>query len=102
MSGKANTMVDWTPSDAGNITLKMLQDAFASLPKKPDQMIPNPCDVTPEVYEALKTRCVVNADSGMPLNWILGSLDIHQRTDVPNWRFNPCTCHLVSIAPTKL
>jgi hypothetical protein len=79
---------------AGQITLEMVMAGFAETHKifHRGPYIPDPCDVHPELWEALKKRCVM-IEEGSPLNWIrFGGIRIHVRTDVPNWALNVCTC----------
>lgn len=79
---------------AGEITLEMLIAASRKIHETVGRgpFIPDPCDVHPELWEALKKRCVMS-ESGVPLNWIaFGGIRIHVRTDVPNWALNVCTC----------
>lgn len=88
--------MELTPSNAGDITLENLQKAWEETqwPKASYPEIPNPCDINPELWEALKSRCVMV--DGVRINEFFTMVDFgvkfHVRTDVENWKLNPCTC----------
>lgn len=84
----------------GEITLEMLQQTVDMFEEKMKSFprVPNPADVTPELWKALKSRCVTVKDK--PID-IFGSIEIHIRTDVPNWQLNECTCEKEKHAATS-
>ena len=81
-------------TEPGTITLESLQRIYAESfkPRQPAPFIPNPCDVTPEVWEALKKRCVMLGDVPVNALFNFGGLEVHVRPDVENWSLNVCTC----------
>ena len=69
--------------------IRMMSEIEAKWPK--EKMPPNPADVHPATFAALRNVCLpgdVSKLIGIPLD----AITLHVRTDVEPWKLHPCTC----------
>lgn len=72
--------------------IKMMPEIERKFPK--DKECPNPADVHPATFAALKNVCDkhVSAET-LPFRFPdMTAIVLHVRTDVEPWKMHPCTC----------
>jgi hypothetical protein len=73
--------------------IRMIPEIESKFPK--DKMPPNPADVHPATFAALKNICDKPSleKSFLPQNIVrVDAIVLHVRTDVEPWKLHPCTC----------
>ena len=68
--------------------IKLMPEIEAKFPK--DKMCPNPADVHPARFAALKNVC--STVYGSPPTSLFLCISLHVRYDVEPWKMHPCTC----------